>query len=101
MRSIVQDRTFLEESAGIADVITSCYGGRNRKVAEAFAKTGKSFGELEDELLGGQKLQGTSTAIEVHNFLKARGRDSAYPLFDVVYRITKEGYPVEKLTHDL
>lgn len=98
----VQDKTFLEESAGIADVITSCFGGRNRKVAEAFVKEkGKSFEDLERDLLGGQKLQGTLTAVEIHRFLKARGRQDAYPLFRVVHAIVAEGYPVEKLTHGL
>ncbi|CAO1624523.1 unnamed protein product [Parajaminaea phylloscopi] len=97
----VKPETFTETSAGIADLITTCYGGRNRKCAEAFVKTGKPFDVLERELLNGQKLQGTETAREVHEFLKTRGRVDDYPLFKSVFSIAYEGQGVTGLTSQL
>ncbi|KAG0461142.1 hypothetical protein HPP92_021439 [Vanilla planifolia] len=86
--SSVRDSTFFE-SCGVADVITTCLGGRNRRVAEAFARNGgrKSFDELETELLQGQKLQGVSTAKEVYEVLSHRGWNALFPLLSTVHRI--------------
>lgn len=50
-------------------------GGRNRKVSEAFVKTGKSIKELETEMLNGQKLQGPITAEEVNFMLRNKGME--------------------------
>merc|ERR1711970_194141 len=75
------------ESCGVADLITTCYGGRNRRVSEAFVTTGKSFSELEAEMLGGQKLQGPETAAEVNFMLKQKGLEDQFPLFTTVHKI--------------
>ncbi|KAI8424363.1 hypothetical protein MSG28_002893 [Choristoneura fumiferana] len=64
------------ESCGVADLITTCYGGRNRRVAEAFVKTGRSIKELEDEMLNGQKLQGPITAEEVNHMLANKNMEN-------------------------
>ena len=52
----VKDDTFME-SCGLADLVTTCFGGRNRKCAEAFAKGEGTWDEIEKALLNGQKLQ--------------------------------------------
>jgi len=104
----VKDQTFLE-SCGVGDLITTCYNGRNYRMAVEFVKTGKvtmalngpaflhapwwltrharhglvdaptqPFETLERDLLHGQKLQGTLTAAEIHDFLKERNALAEY-----------------------
>jgi len=106
----VEKSTFLE-SCGVADLITTCYGGRNRRCAEAFAKrrgtvpaTGvdaksciKLWSAIESELLNGQKLQGTLTAKEVYNLLNARKLLHEFPLMAAIYEISFEGKPINKI----
>ncbi|KAI1764564.1 glycerol-3-phosphate dehydrogenase [NAD+] [Hypoxylon sp. FL1150] len=79
--------TFTEESAGVADLITSCSGGRNFRCAKKAVENGISVQEVEQTELNGQMLQGTSTAVEVNSFLKRRGLEHDYPLFTAVYNI--------------
>jgi len=94
----ISDETFLE-SCGVADLITTCFGGRNRKCAEAFAKNpGEGWDKIEAELLGGQKLQGTLTAKEVNHVLKMKGKEADFPFFTQVYKIAYEGADPESIT---
>lgn len=93
----VKTATFTEHSCGIADLITSCAGGRNRLCAMEFVKTGKSMDQLEQELLSGQKLQGAATAKEVNELLVHEGKAEDFPLFTAVYRIVYEGVPPAKM----
>nr|CAB3479567.1 unnamed protein product [Digitaria exilis] len=69
--------------------LESAVGGRNRRVAEAFARNGgkRSFDELEAEMLRGQKLQGVSTAREVYEVLTYRGWQELFPLLSTVHEI--------------
>lgn len=106
----VRDDTFLE-SCGMADLITTCYGGRNRKCAEAFARRRTSDSQrncewqrhqceelwmtLEKELLNGQKLQGTLACKEVYMILKSRDLLDSFPLMKHIYEISFECAPVE------
>lgn len=81
----VLNSTFLEESCGVADLITSCSGGRNHRCAKMAVQEGVSVDAIEERELNGQKLQGTSTAKEVFSFLNSRGKAAEYPLFTAVY----------------
>ncbi|KAJ3218755.1 hypothetical protein HK099_004938 [Clydaea vesicula] len=96
----VRDETFFE-SCGIADLIATCQGGRNRKIAEAHAFTGKSFAELEETMLNGQKLQGTLTAMEVHQILEKKDLVDQFPLFNSVYEVVFKDVKCSQLLHKL
>jgi len=96
----VQDETYFE-SCGFADLITTCYGGRNRKCAEAFVRgrrEKKSWDEVEEELLEGQKLQGTLTSKELDKVMEMEGCREEFPFFDTVYKIAFEGQAPETIT---
>ncbi len=85
-RETVHTETFTEESCGVADLITSCSGGRNARCARLAVERGVSIDEVERTELNGQILQGTSTAKEVNGFLKTRGQEKDFPLFTAVSR---------------
>jgi len=103
----VQQNTFYE-SCGMADLITTCFTGRNRRCAEAFARQRRvhlsllsedeckrMWAEVEADLLNGQKLQGTLTTREVYLALHSRGSLSRFPLMVTIYNIAFCGEPVE------
>ena len=88
--------TFLE-SCGVADLVTTCFGGRNRKCAEAFAKGEGDWDDLEKTMLNGQKLQGTGTAKDVMACIKKLGCEKDFPLFCAIHKIAFEGAPPASL----
>uniref|UniRef100_A0AA85JLB1 Glycerol-3-phosphate dehydrogenase [NAD(+)] n=1 Tax=Trichobilharzia regenti TaxID=157069 RepID=A0AA85JLB1_TRIRE len=81
-----QEGTFLE-SCGVADLITTCYGGRNKQMGIALATTNEPLATLEKERLKGQSAQGPLTAAEVYAMLEPKGLLEKYPLFAAVHRI--------------
>ena len=64
----IREETFLSP-CGIADLVATCYGGRNQSIATEYTKRylrgdNTTFDQLEKELLNGQKLQGMSLSLE-------------------------------------
>jgi len=96
----------------MADLVTTCYGGRNRKCAEAFARSRITendellsedqckdrWNTLESDLLKGQRLQGTLTSKEVHIILDASDALDQFPLMSKIYEIAFKGASVASIT---
>ncbi|XP_040565466.1 glycerol-3-phosphate dehydrogenase [NAD(+)], cytoplasmic [Lepeophtheirus salmonis] len=93
-----QISTYLE-SCGVADIMTTAYGGRNRALSEEFAKQypNNSFEDLEKEMLNGQKLQGPLTAKEVANVIKTKKLEKKFPLFVTINAICEKEIPPQDL----
>jgi len=108
----VEESTFLE-SCGFADLVTTCYGGRNRKCAEAFARKcletnsdinlepQKLWDSIESELLNGQKLQGTLAAKEAVVALKSIDKLDNFPLMKAIHEISFQGRGVRSICEDI
>ncbi|KAI4834885.1 glycerol-3-phosphate dehydrogenase NAD [Plasmodium brasilianum] len=86
------DVSILLESCGIADIITSFLGGRNAKCSAEFVRCQlkKSWEELENEILKGQKLQGTVTLKYVYQMIKESNATHEFPLFTILHKISFE-----------
>lgn len=61
-----------------------------KRTVNCYVFSCQSIRQLEEELLGGQKLQGPATADEVHGMLKAKDLLEKFPLFTAVHRICTE-----------
>lgn len=94
-------KTFTNESAGVADLITTCAGGRNVRVGRYMAEHGVSAEQAETVLLNGQSCQGRHTTLEVYEFLSNKGALADFPLFHTTYDIIYKGFPMEKLPERL
>ncbi|XP_063713135.1 glycerol-3-phosphate dehydrogenase [NAD(+)], cytoplasmic-like [Symsagittifera roscoffensis] len=94
-----KNRSVFFESCGIADLVTTSYGGRHTKLGKLFVTTGKSFEELEKEHLNGQKLQGHQTAEKVYKMLEAKGPADVekYPLFAAIHRVSQRQMKADQI----
>ena len=90
------------ESCGVADVIATSFGGRNRKCAAEYARLRceglpASWETIETEILGGQKMQGLGTLDEVIQWIDTLGCQSDFPLIYNIYGISRKDAALDSL----
>jgi glycerol-3-phosphate dehydrogenase (NAD+) len=91
------------ESCGVADVIATSFGGRNRRCAEEFVRrtvAGRqdaSWDKVEQDLLNGQKLQGLGTLDELVTCIDALDCAQEFPLFYRIHGISRRGQDVRSI----
>lgn len=85
------------ESCGVADLVASAYGGRNSRCSQEFARrvlrgdTNVRWSDIEDALLGSQKLEGLGTCEALYLSLRSRGLLRDFPLVSRIYEIANLG----------
>lgn len=99
--------TFLE-NCGMADLITTCFGGRNRRCGEAFVKDQAEYAtlsekwkEIEKVQLNGQKIAGLPTTKEAHEIIVNTNKAAEFPLFVKIYEICYEGHEPNTIFRNL
>ena len=94
----VKDNTFFE-SAGIADLMTTCFSGRGQRLAAAFVKNGGnlSWPELEKEVLCGHQIPDWHNLQMVYKFLDAKQATEDFPFFAAVYEIGFKNAPPSEI----
>lgn len=90
------------ESAGFADLVTTCFGGRNVRCASEFVKRGGpkgtvSWEDVEKDILGNQKMQGQLTCKEIYGVLNAHDLLDEFPLFKECYDVSFKGKDAEQM----
>eukprot|EP00607_Mallomonas_marina_P003498 CAMPEP_0182434168 /NCGR_PEP_ID=MMETSP1167-20130531/68151_1 /TAXON_ID=2988 /ORGANISM="Mallomonas Sp, Strain CCMP3275" /LENGTH=355 /DNA_ID=CAMNT_0024623729 /DNA_START=125 /DNA_END=1192 /DNA_ORIENTATION=- len=95
-----QEETILR-SCGVADVIASSYGGRNRRCAfeyasrilEGYTPSTVSWKNIESDILHGAQIEGLGTCRDLFKCLVESHATNEFPLFTRIYEVAFAGAP--------